>query len=723
MAGLTWLGVRNVMYHKEKALSEALSLSRAFSDDFYAIDRMQEQDSAVRMASRLSLFSDLLYLEAVRQDGETIFRHRRPDWTPAPALLDVFPDQEEGLAHHDGMFFIRVPIQHNSTTWGGLYLIQHSGDLLNIKMILPSLIYVLFWTAVLGFYWNWWTDRRLVQPILKLGNLLSRVQRTRDFSVRADPDLNDEIGTLQRGINSFLNALEVYQQEIQDKQEALTIQQGYLHSTVQTATIGMALYDSRRQLILSNATFSRLLFVLDESSDESTAALIERVLDEVEIMHEVCTSDGQTLRLVGIPTVDQGGFVITVRDVTSEIKASRELLARSQSHKMEAIGRLAGSVAHDFNNLLAVILPISESLLETVEDPDNQEDVQAIYDASIHAAELTSTLLSFTRSSQITEEVFDLVTLIRGLEQVLYRVVSEGQNLSIELSSRPVQIAGNPASLKQVLMNLLFNAVDATSSEDFIYIKVNSEVLEEGDPRLGPLSPGPAAIFLLADTGVGMSPEIIARIFEPYYTTRASGTGLGLATVYQVVTQSRGHIHIDSEPGKGTTFTIVLPLQEASQEATKPLTIIQSQGGGDRILLVDDNPLVLRTLGRSLHRAGFSVTALQDPEAAVRVLTEEPSRFDLLLTDIRMPGMSGPEMVRRVEAIRGSMLPFLYISGHIDDDTAQRYRLSEERLLLKPFHVSDLIERLQQLEPQLVTVLEKKEPQPDALQARKVTGL
>jgi signal transduction histidine kinase len=370
-----------------------------------------------------------------------------------------------------------------------------------------------------------------------------------------------------------------------------------------------------------------------------------------------------------------------------------------QAQKMEAIGRLAGAVAHDFNNLLTAIIGYADMIAERDNPDETLRDATEIRKVADRAASLTRQLLAFSRKQFLDPVVLDLNEAISGMLQVLPRVLGERVHLQIELGSRLSAIRADAGQVEQMLLNLVLNARDAMPDGGSVTIETANVTLD--DERVAAegltLTPANYVMLLVADTGVGMDDATRARAFEPFFTTKAKGkgTGLGLATVYGIVDQSGGQISLDTGPGRGTTFRIYLPVTTAQREGKKPTLGRAHEGGGtETLLLVEDNDAVRELSALALRRRGYTVFEAATAEAAIEWARGCKVRPDLLVTDIVMPGLSGPELAHRLTE-KDPTLRVLYISGYTDAaDEAHGPFLAGVPFLQKPFTAAKLAERV-----------------------------
>ncbi|HWB22735.1 MAG TPA: response regulator [Gaiellaceae bacterium] len=390
---------------------------------------------------------------------------------------------------------------------------------------------------------------------------------------------------------------------------------------------------------------------------------------------------------------------IVGRDVTE----SRQLADRlEQSQKLEAVGRLAGGIAHDFNNVLLVVRGASGLLHDQLDDPDSLGLVKEIQRESERATSLVRQLLAFARRQVLQPATVDLNEVVGGLHGMLERLVGEAIDLSIELDPDPQYVSGDQSQIEQVLLNLVLNARDAIPGVGTITIETTGHSFAPGEnPAWGDCKPGDYIELVVRDTGSGIEPHLHSTIFEPFFTSRGDeNTGLGLATVYGIVTQMGGGLDLESAPGAGSTFTIYLPrLSDRRHLTTRRLAkAFPAQPAGTRpatILLVEDEEGPRLILEKILANLDYVVAAAPDGEAALDLLDTTRPPVDLLLTDVVMPGMSGPELAERFHE-RHPDVPVIFISGYNESTVALEARLSRgDALLEKPFTAADLAAEIQ----------------------------
>ena len=407
-------------------------------------------------------------------------------------------------------------------------------------------------------------------------------------------------------------------------------------------------------------------------------------------------ADGRALQMVG-----------TIQDITSrrralETSARLEVQLR-QAQKMEAIGQLAGGVAHDFNNILAVILSCASFAAEAEPgDPSIRADIAEIRAAGQRAHALTRQLLAFSRRQVLEPRVVDLGVVVHDMEGMLRRVLGEDVTLRTVLPAGIGMVEVDPGQMEQVILNLAVNARDAMPRGGELVIEVSDvDRLVDGGSGVGPSHPGPYVELRVRDTGCGMDAATRERIFEPFFTTkeRGKGTGLGLSTVHGIVTQSGGHVLVESEPGRGTTFRILLPRVQgrATGEGDDTASPEPRARPGETVLVVEDDPAVRRTVTRTLEQLGYRVLSADGRAEALACVEESRGAIDLLLTDVVMPGKSGPELAKELLG-RLPTLRTIFMSGFPDDAVVQREALAPGvQLLQKPFPADVLARKVREL--------------------------
>ena len=377
----------------------------------------------------------------------------------------------------------------------------------------------------------------------------------------------------------------------------------------------------------------------------------------------------------------------------TERKAAEDALRFSedqfrQAQKMEAVGQLAGGVAHDFNNLLTAILGYTTLLLDNTRDqPEMQADLMEIRKAGERAGALTRQLLTFSRKQVVEPTRIDLNDVVNELEKMLGRVIGEDVRLETDKGADLHPIKADPNQIEQVLMNLTVNARDAMPRGGVLRIETRNDLMP-ADPRQPAATRWPCVALVVSDTGTGIPPEIRDRVFDPFFTTKGAGkgTGLGLSTVYGIVTQNGGVISVASERNQGTTFTIRFPaLAAAAAPPRRESPRNAPFAGSETILLAEDEPGVRHLVQRVLSGRGYRVLEARDVTHAAEIAAAHDGRIHLLLSDIVMPGLSGPDLAQRIVAKRPE-IRVLYMSGFANRLNTDRGVLSAGvKILHKPF--------------------------------------
>lgn len=428
--------------------------------------------------------------------------------------------------------------------------------------------------------------------------------------------------------------------------------------------------------------------------------MVNRRKDDAEFTVEASISpvkdgDGRTVH-----------FVAVYKDITEQLRVREQNIRLEeqllQSQKLESVGLLAGGVAHDFNNLLSVILLHGESVLRQLHPEEViRADIEEMVEAGQRAAALTRQLLAFSRKQTLQPKVVDLNELLRNFERMLGRLIGEDVLLELQLVQGLGKVVVDPWQIEQVVMNLAINAREAMPQGGRLVIETGEVRLEENFVRANPgTKPGNHVVLSVSDTGCGMSDELVAQIFDPFFSTKEKGrgTGLGLSTVYGIIKQSGGTICVESEPGRGSTFKIYLPQTEGEAvEGLKKRAVGKFDKGTEAILVVEDEDRLRRLITRFLARLGYQVTTAANGSEAVVLVEEKGLNPDLIITDVVMPKMSGKQMVDRLRQKRPH-LKVLYMSGYTNDAIANHGVLEPGTPFIeKPFSIDSMAESVREL--------------------------
>jgi len=407
------------------------------------------------------------------------------------------------------------------------------------------------------------------------------------------------------------------------------------------------------------------------------------------------------------------GVTFSAMDITSRKRAEeereklREQLAVAQ--RMESIGRLAGGVAHDFNNMLHVIIGNTELALQTIDSHHPVfDELMEIQKAARRSANLTSQLLAFARKQTIIPKVLDLNSAVGGMIKMLKRLIGEDIDLVWEPGAHHATVFMDPGQVDQLLANLIVNARDAIGHRHGTITIATADVRfgEDYSDMDAESASGNWVMLSVRDDGCGMDQQVISHLFEPFFTTKpmGQGTGLGLATVYGIVKQNNGFINVHSEPGKGSTFTIYLPLFLADPETTTTVSqpTMELPGGPETILVVEDEPAILLLADRLLRHIGYTVLTAPSPTEALKLAEHYANKIDLVISDVIMPELNGPDLLKRIHGYCPGV-PSLFISGYTDGEISHHGVLDEDvHFLPKPFSMEELATKVR-------AILDKKQ--------------
>lgn len=494
----------------------------------------------------------------------------------------------------------------------------------------------------------------------------------------------------------------------------------HLEALLGNLPLGLAMADRDGRLLFANPAFMRAagregeappVYPTDLVVQEDKGAISDAIrrfaqgpaaAGDLAVRLRTQPEDPVTLSLAGVRGLGEAAVLLSLTDSSEETRLKRQV---AQATKMQAVGQLAGGVAHDFNNVLTAILGTCDLMLlrHTPGDSD-YDDIQQIRANSNRAASLTRQLLAFSRQQTLRPEVLQLPDVVQDVSTLLRRLIGEKVKLSVAHDRDLGAVRADPSQLEQVIVNLVVNARDAILSKGEIgggRITLATRRVTAADVRAMRSAIMPQVDYtalVVEDTGTGIAPDYLGKIFEPFFTTKelGKGTGLGLSTVYGIVKQSGGFIFADSEVGKGTTFTVYLPVHHATAEELAAKTVraepAQQWAGGGRILLVEDEDMVRAVAERALTRAGYTVTAAADGDEGLAYV-EQGAEFDLVLSDVVMPGMDGPAMVREIRT-RHPALPVLFMSGYAEEQLRKEIDIADVHFLPKPFTVQQVTDKV-----------------------------
>ncbi|MBO9575561.1 MAG: response regulator [Sphingobium sp.] len=489
----------------------------------------------------------------------------------------------------------------------------------------------------------------------------------------------------------------------------------YVEALLSLLPFGLGMADRDGRLLFYNKAFARAAGVLESDNKpsypgdlvvpEDQAVVADAVRryavgaqmsGDIQVRLKTQPDEPISFSLAGVRGLGEAAVLLSLKDNSEESRLKRQV---AQQTKMQAVGQLAGGVAHDFNNILTAIIGHCDLMLmrHTPGDTD-YHDIQQVKANSNRAAALTRQLLAFSRQQTLRPQVLQLPDVVSEVSSLLKRLLGENIKLDVQHGRNLGAVRADPGQLEQVIVNLVVNARDAMAEGGTVTIRTftfGAAQVREMKNDFMPI--GDYTGLSVADTGTGISPDVIGKIFEPFYTTKevGKGTGLGLSTVYGIVKQSGGFIFADSELGMGTTFTIYLPVHAVEADdperraATRKRATAETWGTGT-ILLVEDEDMVRSVAERALTRQGYTVITANDGEQGLARMAQA-EKIDLLISDVVMPGMDGPAMVRNIRAEHPN-IPVLFMSGYAEEQLRKSIDIENVAFLPKPFSVNQLAE-------------------------------
>lgn len=552
-------------------------------------------------------------------------------------------------------------------------------------------------------------ERVVISRVADLSEGITEVGLTGDLAARLPVSGKDEIAYLGTAVNGMLEDLEKAQIERHEERTRLAMLVETMPAALWTAdaelritsamgaglhsvgiapreAIGLTLFDFFRTRDSEFPAISAHRRALaGESVAFETAWETRRFESHVQPLRD---GDGGIQGVIGVAL-----------DVTERDRLADQL---RQSQKMQAVGELAGGVAHDFNNLLMVVKGHAQLLLDRMPDPSPmRQSVIQVEKAADRAASLTRQLLAFSRKQVLQPRVLDMNEVVAGMIRMFSRVIGENIEMAFLPGSSLGRVKADPGQIEQVLLNLVVNARDAMPDGGRLTIETSNVDLDRGySAKHASTEPGPYVMLTVTDTGCGMDAETQSHIFEPFFTTKGpgKGTGLGLATVYGVVKQSGGYIWVYSEVGHGTTFKIYLPRVVAEVDRTAPDTDSRDLARGtETILFVEDEHSVRELVREYLCGNGYTVLEAPDGTEALKVTSAHDGPLHMLITDVVMPHLSGPELAAKIGALRPGV-KVLFVSGYTDD-TVFRHGVLEGGVayLQKPFNLKALAQKIREV--------------------------
>jgi PAS domain S-box-containing protein len=693
--------------------------------------------------ARLAAETDVAYAMILDRDGRVAAHNHRPDIVGtllSGGTLDRILSTDATVAQElhgtdgEALYDFAVPIRVDAQRWGtarvGLSRRRMEADIAATRRHLVLLAVLVLAGAGLA---SALVARRIASPVRQLAAGAVAISRG-ELVQRVEPTTSDEIGQLATAFNDMASQLHEQRSTLLEQRTALEAAHGelrrrfaelsdlksYTDHILDSLLNGIVTLDLDGRVVTLNGPAQSLLGcpAVEAARGRHVTEVLAHAPELVAIVQVAIQRRTSRTGTVTMPARTGGvvpvevttatlkggegqdlGVIVVARGLTT-VRALEAQLRHAQ--KMEAVGRLAGGVAHDFNNLLTVITGRSQLLLLKL-PPESplRRDVELVEETAHRASALTRQLLAFSRKQMVQPRVVDLNEVVRSMDTMLSRLIGEDISLATLLDPAAGCVRADPAQLEQMIVNLAVNARDAMPLGGRLTLETSFIRLDESLARqhVG-LQAGPHVRLVVRDTGIGMDGLTKVHLFEPFFTTKGpgKGTGLGLATVYGIVTQSGGAIHVESEPGQGATFTIDLPRVDAPVDLRTDAAVPDAAPhGSETVLLVEDEPEV-RGLARDiLHQQGYTVLEAADSDQALEIGREHRGPIHLLVTDVVMPQMGGRELADRLTGRRPETR-VLYVSGYTDD-AILRKGVSETgtAFLPKPFTASALAHKVRQV--------------------------
>jgi two-component system, cell cycle sensor histidine kinase and response regulator CckA len=696
--GFTLVGVRQVDSFREQRLQAMSVIAEVVGDSSVSALAFADPDDASNVLGQLAEFPDIEAAALYDADGALFATFERDATTQTPQWPDrLAAGAGEVRAVRGEVAVVRIPVVYEQDTYGTIELVASNASLdRDIRSFLVALAAIAIGLIVLSNLAGWFLQRRITRPIRELVEVARRITSGEDTSLRAATGHGGEIGTLSAGFNAMLAKLEAREREVVASRDLM-------RAMIDASPVAILRLDRRGTITLWSARAVGMLGVAEaDALDRPIAAVIpdpafdaiwSRAAREAILGIEVETGDRRALSVASAPLPD-GGAVVMIADITAQRRAAEELAEREghlqRAQKMEVVGRLAGGVAHDFNNLLTVVMASCQMLyVRAGQRLELKGYVDNIQIAAQRGAALSRRLLAFSKQQAVDARPIDVRTVVTELERMVRSVVSENIQVIVDLPQVASVVSCDQGQLEQVLLNMVLNARDAMPKGGALTLRARVLGLDATDPGPRPSPTGWVAVSVI-DTGVGMSAETAARVFEPFFTTKEHGTGLGLATAHQIARDLGGEITLSSKPGQGSVFTLWLPrMREVEAGALKEPTGLPVSGS-DTVLLVEDEPALRSLIQIMLVEAGYHVIAAATPMEALALGSAPGVVVDLLVTDVVMPEMSGPELAAELVRRRADV-QVLYMSGYTGEALSQQGLDEAAALVQKPFTPEHLL--------------------------------
>ncbi len=695
LVGFILVGFHQVDTFRAQRLQAMGVLADAIGDSAVSALAFDDAGDGSETLRGLAQFADIETAALYDHDGKLFATYHKKD-TKQFDWPTTLTGGARTLREVSDVTRVRSRVVHEGADYGTIDVIASNEalrrEIVSLVVTLATLAIVLVIASVVL---AWLLQRRITRPVLELADVARRITRGEATSLRAATGQHGEIGVLADGFNAMLEKLAARELEVVASRDTL-------RAVIDASPVAIIGCDAAGSVTLWNAQAAAIFGASEReavgkqitsvASDPALVTVWSRLATVPLSALEIDVRD-RALAFSTAPLAD-GGAVVMVADITEERKAAETLAERAaqlqRAQKMDVVGRLAGGVAHDFNNLLTVVLASSQVLRSRAKGrPEMIDFIEDIQSAAQRGAVLSRRLLGFSRFQAVDERIVDIHDVLIDLEKMVRSVLGEHVKVGLVLGAKPLSSHLDRGQLEQVLLNIVLNARDAMTSGGVLTLRTG--VLDGDDPAAPHKSPsGMWGTIAVQDTGVGMAPETLGRVFEPFYTTKQNGTGLGLATAKQIMRDLGGDITVESRVGAGATFTLWLPQLGVTEARPTPVPTQQVSNGSNSVLLVDDEPLLRNLVQVVLTEAGYRVIVASCGKEALALASAPDVEIDLLVTDVVMPGMSGPQLAGELLRPRPET-PVLYMSGYVGNALTDQGLDEGATLLHKPFKPEQLL--------------------------------
>ncbi|MBM0105496.1 response regulator [Steroidobacter sp. S1-65] len=707
--------------YRPRTIAEAHEQVQSIASIVTAAVEFEDARTANQYLNALGRDPDIEALAILLEGGVLFAEYRRPGTQPVDFADPTVRDQLVAAGHILTSYNIGSQGRPRAELWMAMLPRPLAHRLLEYAALLGAVALSLLALAIML---SITLRRAFSEPVQALATTARDVTRLRDYRRRVAITSNDEVGQLARDFNAMLDAVEERERALEHSEETARRQLIEIEAIYANAQVGLCVIDRELRYVRANKHMGELTgqpitALIGRTLEEATPALAitlapicRQVLETGEPVADVefqtgAATDGFSQCWIGNhhALLDELGNIIGVNvvfhDITERKRADKQRAVLEaqlrQAQKMEALGTLAGGIAHDFNNVLTAISGNAQLAIEDL-SPNHPAAVSLheIKRATSRARDLVRGILAFSRPEQNIQHLIDLRPVVEEALRLLRAAVPRMIEMRLEAEPDLPAVMADATQVHQVLMNLGKNACDAMQAHGgTLTIRLASARIESLLDSPSPdVHPGHYLRISVADTGTGIPPEALERVFEPFFTTKAhgEGTGLGLSVVHGIVRGHRGAILVRSEPGAGTVFDVYLPAADRKaaevSQATAPAAV--TSGRGERVLYVDDEDQLVHLVTRMMERMGYKVTGMTRPMDAIDAVRADPRRFDLVLSDLGMPGMSGMDLAEELLQIRPD-LPIIITSGYVrSEDERRAEQIGVRDVVMKPNTVAEI---------------------------------